>query len=249
MPLPVVLCTGILRSGSTWSFNVCRLMAKAIAGRERTPMWSGYMMGAQVEQFFQTATQPPGPTVIKTHGLGPIALEKLGTGQAGAICTYRDPRDCVASLITFTGQSFEDALESIRGALSILDRYVGAGNTLFIRYEQMLDDRMGQVRAIADFLGLTFENEILVRIDEMAGLENSRKVCEDLRHRPAEKVIRSAEDHKIDPQTWLHHNHIYSGQPGRWREEMTPQQVRTMEDVLGIWLNRLGYTNGAKRAG
>src|SRR5689334_20555047 len=114
MPLPIVLCTGILRSGSTWSFNVARLMAKVIAGREKTPMWSGYLLSDQTEKFFQTTGHPPGPTIIKTHGLGPIAQEKVRTGAARAICTYRDPRDCVASLITFTGQSFENAIESIR---------------------------------------------------------------------------------------------------------------------------------------
>jgi hypothetical protein len=251
MSLGVVLCTGILRSGSTWSFNVCRLMAKVVAGRERTPMWSGYMLANQTEQFFQTTGHPPGPTIIKTHGLGPIALEKVRTEQAKSVCTYRDPRDCVASLMTFTGQYFEEAVESIRGTMGSLDEYRKAGNTHFIRYEQMLDDSLGQVRGIADFLGVTIEEPMLARIDEKSNLESSKKVCEDLRHRPAGEFMRSAEDHRVDPQTWLHHNHIHSGQVGRWREEMSPQQAQELNRVFAPWLERLGYVGAPanKRAG
>ena len=251
MPLGVVLCTGILRSGSTWSFNVCRLMAKVVAGRERTPMWSGYMLAQQTEQFFQTTGHPPGPTIIKTHGLGPVALEKVRTEQAKSVCTYRDPRDCVASLITFTGQYFEEAVESIRGTMGILDEYMKAGNTHFIRYEEMLGDSLSQCRGIGDYLGITIEEPMLAKIDEMSNLESSKKVCEDLRHRPAGQFMRSAEDHRVDPQTWLHHNHIHSGQVGRWREEMSPQQVQEINRVFTPWLERLGYVGApaTKRAG
>jgi hypothetical protein len=42
----------MLRSGSTWSFNVCRLMAKVVAGREGRPMWAGYLLDSQTGQFF-----------------------------------------------------------------------------------------------------------------------------------------------------------------------------------------------------
>jgi hypothetical protein len=217
-------------------------MAKVVAGRERTPMWSGYMMSAQTEQFFQTTGHPPGPTIIKTHGLGPIALERVRSEAAKSICTYRDPRDCVASLMTFTGQKFEDAIESIRGNLIVLDEYHKSGNTHFIQYERMLEDRLGEIRRIADYLGISIDDPMLARIDGMSNLESSKKVCEDLRHRPQGQFIRSKEDHRVDPQTWLHHNHIHSGQPGRWREELSAEQIQHLKGEFAPWLERLGYS-------
>ena len=241
MPLGIVLCTGILRSGSTWSFNVARLMAKVIAGRQRTPMWSGYMMSAQTEQFFQATGHPPGPTIIKTHGLGPEAIERVRTEGAKAICTYRDPRDCVASLMTFTGQNFQEAIESIRGNLLVLDEYFKGGKTHFIRYERMLEERMREIRGIADYLGVSIDEPMLARIDEMSNLQSSKKVCEDLRHRPEGQYLRSAEDHRVDPQTWLHHNHIHSGEVGRWRNELTRAQIEVANETFAPWLERLGY--------
>src|SRR6476660_8314714 len=101
MSFPLVFCTGMLRSGSTWSFNVCRLMGKVIAGRERKPMWSGYLMAEETGAFFnQVENDRPGPTILKIHKLTPRGLDLLHSGGAKAVCTFRDPRDCVASMMT-----------------------------------------------------------------------------------------------------------------------------------------------------
>jgi hypothetical protein len=245
MPFPLTLCTGILRSGSTWSFNVCRLMATAVAGRERKPIASSYLMVDQLDRFLQTnGGKVPGPTVLKAHGLGPIGLEMVRTGLAKAVCTYRDPRDCVASMITFAGYTFEQAAEAIALALTDLDRYGAAGNTLFVRYEDMITDRLAQVRRIADYLGVTLDSNLLARIDEMSSLEQSKRICEQLESRPQEQLYRSM-DHRVDPQTWLHDNHIQSGKAGRWKDEISADQAQTLQNLYAPWLSRLGYETGS----
>src|ERR1044071_4352147 len=96
----LILCTGMMRSGSTWSFNVCRLLAQVAARQEGLPFWSGYLTLEQCEQFLtQSDGNFPGPTVIKAHGIGTVAQRYLKNGQAQAICTFRDPRDSVVSLM------------------------------------------------------------------------------------------------------------------------------------------------------
>src|SRR5262249_9146057 len=153
-------------------------------------------------------------------------------------------------LMTFTGQSFEAAIESLRGNLVVMDQYA-QGQTHFVRYEQMLPDPGTAVRGIANYLGVAFDDALLARIDELSNLETSKKVCEDLRHRPQGQYLRSAEDHRVDPQTWLHHNHIHSGEVGRWRNEFTPAQIETANQVFAPWLERLAYTDppATRRAG
>src|SRR5207248_4046517 len=126
---------------------------------------------------------PPGPTVLKAHSIGPLALEALRAGRAKGICTFRDPRDCVASMMTFAHQAFEQALSSIAGGLQLLEQYGRAGNTLFIRYEEMMRDRETHVRKIANFLGVALDAELLSRIDEQTSADASKRVCEDLQHR------------------------------------------------------------------
>jgi hypothetical protein len=242
VPFPLTLCTGILRSGSTWSFNVCRLMAKVVAGRERLPLWSGYMLPEQSEPLFERiGDHQPGPTVVKAHSLGPRGMQLLRIGKARAICTYRDPRDCVASMMTFANRTFDDAVQSIAQALLMLESVTRTSYALMVRYEDMLADPRGQIARINQFLGLSLEPAILARIDELCSLAASRRVCEELRKRPANAVLRSMESHRVDPQTWLHDNHIQSGKPGRWKDEMEPYQVEILSQAFDPWLARLGY--------
>ena len=241
MPFPLVLCTGILRSGSTWSFNVCRLMAKVVAGREHKPMWSGYLLAEQTESFFKTyAHDRPGPTVIKTHKLTDVGLQLLRSGAAKAICTYRDPRDCVASMMTFAGQPFDIAMGSIAEALKSIDAYTHAGNTLFIRYEDMINDRMKQIERIASYLEVSLDRTLLERIDTQTGLEHAKLACKKMRNQPGKNLLQSM-DHRVDPETWLHDNHIQSGKSGRWKDEMNPQQAALLTHAYEPWLRRLGY--------
>jgi hypothetical protein len=237
----------MLRSGSTWSFNVCRLMAKAIAGRENRPLWTGYMLPEQSEPLFERyGDAQPGPTVVKAHSLGPRGLELLHAGKAKAVCTYRDPRDCVASMMTFAGRPFDDAVNAISQGLLMLESILRTRHALAIRYEDMLADPAGQIALINQFLGLSLEPAILTRINEMCGLEASRRVCEDLRQRPSKAVLHSTENHRVDPQTWLHDNHIQSGKAGRWKDEMEPWQVQALSQAFDPWLARMGYEPAAR---
>jgi len=246
---PLVLCTGMLRSGSTWSFNVCRLMAKVIAGREGRPMAATYLTREPCEKFLATQLgRCPGPTVLKVHEPGPLALNALRTGAARGVSTYRDPRDCVASMMTFTGRSFDQAARSISAALDLLEASAAAGNTLFIRYEDMLRDRAAHVAQIAAFLGLSLDAKILSRIDQLTSLPATQRICEDLKQRPADKLLRSTDDHRVDPETWLHDNHIQSGRPGRWRDELTPAQASALQQEFGTRLSRMGYDANSERA-
>src|SRR4051794_18506060 len=106
MQTRLVLCTGMMRSGSTWSFNVCRLLAQVAAKQRDLPFWSGYLTLQNCEKFLtQSHGNFPGPTVIKAHGIGLMAQRYLRDGKAAAVCTFRDPRDCLVSLIQFSNES------------------------------------------------------------------------------------------------------------------------------------------------
>jgi len=247
MSFPLVLCTGMMRSGSTWSFNVCRLIGKIVAGREKKPMWSGYRLAAEADAFFdQALPNPPGPTILKIHKLTPRGLEILNRNQAKAVCTFRDPRDCVASMITFANASFDVALQTIAQALDNLNG-TASPNTLFIRYEDMIQNRLAHIRAIAQHLGVFVDQSLCEKIDSLTSIERSREVCRSLKDRPEDTVLRAMNDHRVDPETWLHDNHIQNGRHGRWKEEMSADQVRILNETYGPWLQRLGYGDSARK--
>ncbi len=146
-------------------------------------------------------------------------------------------------MMTFANEPFETAQHDIHVALGNLDILAKAGNTLFVRYEDMMADSFAQVQAIAGFLQSSLEERVLRQIDQMAGTENSRKICQSLKSKPDDQV-RYALNHRVDPETVLHDNHIQSGKEGRWKEELTPEQIRLLEEDFRPWLQKLKYCAG-----
>jgi len=250
MRVPLILCTGMLRSGSTWAYNVCRVMAQFSAGKEGQ-VACGYVTLEQLEEYLRGKDGKAGClTVLKTHGVGQRARKMITRGEAKAVCTYRDPRDCVASMMSFAHEAFEVAVERVRAGLEMMDAaYTRQGQTLFIRYEDMIADRVAQIRKIAAHLEMVFDEKVLKRIDEVTGIEHSKEVCQELRGRPADQVYNLM-NHRVDPQTWLHDNHIQSGEAGRFRSELRAEQIGALERAYGSWLDRLGYleADGGSRA-
>src|SRR4029079_19176758 len=118
----ITICSGVMRSGSTWAFNVCRLLAQIRAKELNVPHGIAYLPEDKIDLFFrEQADKVPGPTVVKVHTITQGILDTLKTNRARAVCTYRDPRDCVASLMTFMNDSFDQALHRTAGLLQHFD--------------------------------------------------------------------------------------------------------------------------------
>jgi hypothetical protein len=248
MNFPLVLCTGMLRSGSTWSFNVCRHMGRFVAQKTRTPIMSSYLTPEQTDQFFQINPFPlPGPTVIKAHAVGSKTLELIRTGQAKSICTFRDPRDCVASMLTFADEPYEVAVERVGSSLMAFQQLVQAGNTLFIRYEDMMSNPLEQIRTIDRYLGVSFDEQMLRRFDQLTSTAHSRDICRSLTTKRDDQVLHLL-NHRVDPDTWLHHNHIQNGKSGRWKNELAPEKSARLTEVFWPWLKSMGYESASSAA-
>ena len=245
--VPPILCTGIVRSGSTWSFNVCRHLGQLLARQRGGPCTSGYAGEAELEQNMGVLTAAPGrgTVVLKAHALGPVAVSAVRAGRAVAVCTFRDPRDCVASDLTFLKKSFDDCVRRVSHNLTYLSHYRSSRHTLFVRYEDMMANPLRQVMRVAAHLGVDAGESDLRRIDAMTGPPAARSIAAGLRFRPPEQVLYS-DARRVDPATHLHENHIHSGRVGRWRDELPADQQDLLTDVFHPWLVELGYeTAGA----
>ncbi len=241
MAAPLILATGMMRSGSTWGFNVCRLIAQLIARQLKQPFASAYLTAPLVEEFVRTKLATlPGPTVLKAHWVGHLALGLVATGQIKCVSTYRDPRDCVASMLTFyLDEPFQKAMMHTTQLLEELSLYQQSKHTLLIRYEDMIKDTPGHVRKVADYLGVQIEDAGIAWIDSHTNIERAKSIAAALKTRPAEAVAYGT--HLVDPATNLHDNHIYSGRIGRWREELGAEQREALNRQFEPWLRSLAY--------
>ncbi len=241
MSSSLFLSLGVLRSGSTWAYNVCQGFGRLLAARRRQSFGTAYMTHGELDMFLNTeGPNLRGPTVIKAHTIGYTALNWITTGKAKVVCTYRDPRDCVVSMMTFFGGDIAATSRQIAESFDYLKFYQKAGNTLFIRYEQMMADPLGQIEQIGRHLQIDVDRDSLRKIEHATNLQNSKQICEDLKQRPEEKVFRSG-THRVDPVTGLHDNHIFNAKIGRWKDELSDAQAESMTKFFQPWLVALGY--------
>jgi hypothetical protein len=241
MVSPIIICNGVIRSGSTWSFNVCRLLGQLLARQRGEKFGSIYLEEPRLTQFLEVEIPlKDGVGVIKCHALGPMALEWIRTGKAKAVCTFRDPRDCVASDMSFWGKGFEESVGRVWDGLRTLASYDDFGRTLFVRYEEMMHDRPWQIRQIAAYLNIPVDQKEVAWIDSITNIQCSRSIVGELPKRK-EGVDTVLGSHRRDRVTLLHDNHISSGKAGRWKEDLTAEQGQFLIDKFAPMLQAMGY--------
>jgi hypothetical protein len=243
MCVPLFICNGVLRSGSTWSFNVCRGLAQEWS-RQRGDLReieSSYLDLAQMETYLASHwSQAQVPVVLKSHEPGPIALSLIRAGRIKAVCTFRDPRDCVSSDLKFMRIGINQVLQRVRSSFEALRLYQTTDHILLIRYEDMVQDPIRQIRRIALHVGVDVDAAAVERIHQATSFETSRKICQDVQRRPDSEVYLIAKA-RVDPGTRLHENHIFDGKVGRWRTEFAGDQARWLTEYFSSWLIQLGY--------
>jgi hypothetical protein len=248
MTHPIFICNGIFRSGSTWSFNVCRQLVTQLAVRRGQRFGSAFLDHNALDEYLRNGvSSAPGPVLIKAHFIGPLALQWLRLSKMKAVCTYRDPRDCVASDRTFLGWDMDRIVNRVLGNYQAVDEYRGCSSILMVRFEEMMRDPMVQIRRIAGHFDIDLPEQTLRQIDAETNIQSSLKICQQLKYRAPNEVTHVA-DHRVDPLTQLHNNHIHSAKIGRWRDELTADEGRELTRIFHPWLVKFGYDIETPRA-
>jgi hypothetical protein len=204
---------------------------------------SGFVDGAHLDEYLAgKAYLATGAGVFKLHAAGPVTREWIRTGKAKAVCTYRDPRDCVASDMVFMGQGFDKSVSRVVSSLQALDSYSDFGRTLYVRYEEMMRDRVEHIRLIAAYLNVPVDRGAVEAIDRQTNLENSREVCARIPSMGNDVApMLEAVAHRRHIETLLHENHIGSARPGRWKTDLTEMQGRKLTHLFSNFLIAMGY--------
>ena len=239
-----VSCTGMARSGSTWSFNVCRELLEATG----EPLIAGYYGEAEaLDAFIESRGLEvfPGHVLLKLHQPAEQLLGMICEGRVRNVFTLRDPRDCVRSRMAFEGRPFEDALMGVAGNLIMYNLFVGVTDTLFVRYEEMTVDPATEVRRLAGHLGLAPDEGEVSRIVAATDLEAARRKVAGLDQRRDAGMMEIG-GRRIDAETCLQMGHIRDGRAGAWREALDPAERITASAVLREWLIGLGYAEAGE---
>ena len=216
-----------------------------LAAQRQKPFGSTYLHSPNLDAFVEQQWKSvPGLTVVKAHELGPRVLQSMQSGNARGVCTFRDPRDCVASDLVFMGRGLETSIHRVSISLECLRVCETIDHVLFVRYEEMMTTRRREISRIARHLGINADVSVLGQVDAKTNLSTSKKVCEKIRDCTITQVF-AIDSHRVDPQTHLHENHIDSARVGRWRDELSLEQGQYLTELFAPWLLKWGYETQA----
>ncbi len=178
----LVLCTGMPRSGSTWSFNVVRLLLARVSDAVR----SGYAdtVGEALRINGRTAEH----VVVKCHAPDDIGRALIKQRACRTIYTYRDPLDSILSAVEAFERRFEDQLASVKASLDLMRFQVEAGGVLCLWYDELIARDRDAVQAIADYLDLTLPVDAIDDVAARLSRDSVRRLIKE-QHKSARQDV------------------------------------------------------------
>jgi hypothetical protein len=237
--MSVVWCAGMYASGSTWTYNVMRALAAADSARTVHSLF-----GNTVADLAGIADRSA-LHVIKTHDLPEDAATLLLSEQPRVVVTIRDPRDAVASLMTYQRYPFAMALNTVDRSARFVTAVAARTGALLLRYETGFTGDAATVAAIAAAIGLRADEAACAAIFAATRREAVEAFIGGLDNLPqAHRDARSGD--VFDPQSQWHKHHAgRTGEVGRWKRTLQPAQTEVVEQTLADWMAANGYAKSS----
>jgi hypothetical protein len=225
-PRPVrLVCAGIYRSGSTWSFNVVRrLLELTPPGRD---VAYDYAEPQELDNFVWRSLGEE-HHVVKCHAGSAGFVDAVRAGFVnGVVFSLRDPMAALASCVEqFCNRepfsrdwTFERALDHIEDGLRFGDQLVGSPGVAFIDLHR--DGEAASLERIVKFMGIAVPPDIVEEVRAQFSFEEMRERSERIAEQPADSLLRGIND----PATLMHANHVEKGAARDWRSELSPDQI------------------------
>jgi hypothetical protein len=238
------------RACSTWQYEVVAHLLEHHRGGRRL----GYLTpeqyagsgpsDAEGEKTQMAANQAW--RVFKSHEGDRRFARAIAERRALAIYAYRDVRDVVFSLMHKRGLTFEQLLRQgmIHQVLANDRFWTRQPGVLIQRYDEILAEPVGAVRALAHHLGIEPADGEAEGIAHAYSLASNKARTEALRRRLEQVGVdlnEAANALICDSTTLLHWNHVRDGGSGSWFVESTPRQRIILQRLCGRWLTSRGY--------
>lgn len=232
-----VLCAGMPRSGSTWSYNVARRLLGHVHGEES--LVGGYVgEGPAVDAALNQPLATGMINVLKFHSLTETAVDKTRSGHARTIVTFRTPMNAVASLMGFFGHSLQSSVGSINASMHNLLTWRDTKNSLLIPFDDIIADNAGSIGRIAAFLDLDVPEDLIATLDAETSYEAVKKKAGQLEQN-GRRLIESGRS-RYDPNSLLHVGHAPMGAKRAWRSQLSPDEQQYALEHLSAWIDGEG---------
>ncbi len=207
-----IICAGMRRSGSTWLYNVMRLICANDGG----------VYGSFEDDATAVAISKGKHAVIKTHKYQPVAV---GFADIVAV-THRHPLDVAASAIR-RNMCANTPVAIIR----FLDK------AIVYEYEAWTSGTPRESLFVVPYHDIAKSKpETIRRVAERLGLD-----CDPQAINVAVESLTPPKDGAPDPEILLHANHITDGRCGAWNELISEPVAQVVRQCFAGWMHSHGY--------
>lgn len=245
---------GMPRSGSMWTYNVVRELARR-AGRRVLPekiLLSDQECYNYANRVITANRDPKAFFVLKIHA----RIDSIPPGNF-VITNLRDVRDAVVSFMRFMHVDFDEALGNGRKFTTLADHYLDLPDEqrMVLNYHDITTAPASVVASIADRIGISIDDAAAEAIaaqfskakvrtltesrDQMyrESVQNQRSLAGQILLKRGDDAITT-----IDPSTGFQSDHVSDYQDGAWRQLLSADQIEALDQVFGKWLTRNGFT-------
>lgn len=215
----LVICNGMPRSASTWSFNVVTALLRAGGGS----IYGAY--NEDVAQFLASAEPSARHLVLKCHSLDSVGRALAASGAAKVLYTWRRLSDTVASFMRMFSVDFDHALAVTRDSLQLYEFHRRSGNAVILSYEEIIAAPADAVRRIDRYLGLDSGAETVETVRTVNTLDRMRDRADALERRENQARLIQLERTAYDPETLLNIKHIRDGGIGYGAQVLSADQL------------------------
>jgi Sulfotransferase domain len=222
----IVLCNGMPRSASTWSYNVA---VDILRKTTREEVVGGY--DESLDRFLQSLPPSAAHAVVKSHFLDATGTGIAQLGGAKVIYTWRDLADAIASLMAMFGVEFDSAIGDMSKSLDLYRRHRRHG-ALILSYESITTDPEGSVRKVASHLNLDASDEAIAEVSKATSFHAMRERVQEIGSQASGQQLVRHEGTSYDPTSLLHVNHIRNGGTGYGATALSRGQLRQIDRLL-----------------
>lgn len=244
----LLVCGGMVRSGSTLQYNMARLLVSEL----RMGSGEGYIGGddiaANAEKLDRWRTDAA-IHVIKTHDVRADWLE----GRDRVLYIYRDLRDVAVSAMQKFNQSGGKLILSLQKAVEACGVVENMGGVLMQRYEDVVSDLHGAAKQMADFLGVELSDDVADLIVSECSIGKAVEKTGQMQgtfRAGVRKLLKFAgvSWDVFDQESLLHPDHVSNskGAIGVWRSALPRAELSQIEKQFGEWLIAHGYEENLK---
>jgi hypothetical protein len=212
------------RSGSTWSFNVVKLLM-----REHSETTHACYTDDVASSFMEAGARPE-HIIVKCHVPDYFGRFLIKHRMCRTVYTFREPLEVLTSALETFGGEFEPHLNGLTASLDLLQFQAETGGVHAIWYDDILERSPDRVAALADYLGIDCSRQ---RSDEIAAMmerENVRRILLEMSKSARQTKTASRFSNRPDKVTsWdsgtLFSDHHIRKAPSTPEDFLTPEQV------------------------